>query len=249
MSEPVPETTPAGEGPPAWLWWLAGVIALAAAGGVTWRRLATRRAAPIAHDPPAAADMPVPPTPSPPARPVGQSAVAARAPVVPPSDRGLLIDFHPQRMWTRGPDAFLAFELVVTNATGQALDGIRPAIALASAGPETAAEVAAFRADAASLPTGEPFDLRAGETRSLSGELTLAGGAMYVTTVADREMIVPLALVALRWRAGLALTSLAEAFVIGTGDAASRRLGPIWVDRAGQVYPRLDARRFATPGS
>ena len=67
---------------------------------------------------------------------------------------------------------------------------------------------------------------------------------MYVTSAADRELIVPIALVSLQWRAGLSLARANEAFVIGTGDASAPRLGPIWVDRAGLVYAQLDARRF-----
>lgn len=172
--------------------------------------------------------------PSPPAAPASSPA----------AERVIGIDFRPQRLWTRGPDAHLAFEVIFTNTGATALSGVRPTITLASAGPDTAAEVAAFTASVPSLPANDPFDLRPGQTRTIIGELTLPGSAMYVTTVSDREMIVPVAMVGVAWRGGLSVASAAEAFVVGTGDTTSARLGPIWVDRAGQQFARLDARRF-----
>jgi hypothetical protein len=221
----------------AWPWWLIGLALAVVAGVVLWRRALARPVETIAQAPEPAAPLPAP-TPSPPARPVAP----ARQP-----DHALVLDFRPQRLWTRGPDAHVAFELVVTNTSDAAIDGIRPVIALASAGPDTAADIATFSARSQTLPSSEPFSLRSGESRGLAGELTLAGDAMYVTSAADRELIVPLALVALHWRMGLSVARATQAFIIGTGDASAARLGPIWVDRAGLVYTRLDARRF-TPG-
>lgn len=239
-TEPATAPAPAAagtSGPPAWLWWAIGLALVAVAGIALWRRLAAGRAESLADAPEPAAIEPIrpaPPTPGPPARPFA----------APQAERSLLLDFRPQRLWTRGPDAHLAFELLVTNAGAAPADAVRPVIVLASAGPDTAADIAAFQGSAPTLPGGDPFDLRAGETRSIAGELTLPGDAMYVTSAAERELIVPVALVSLGWRAGLSLARMSEAFVIGTGDAGTPRLGPIWVDRAGLVYAKLDARRF-----
>ncbi|MES2338885.1 MAG: hypothetical protein V4537_12385 [Pseudomonadota bacterium] len=251
---PLPDATPTGlASEPAvtplpqtprdgwrWLWWTIGMLVVGAGGFALWRRGQGNPSDPVAHVVEPAERDAVPaaaaPTPSPPAAPV--------APVAPQPKRTLSLDFRAQRLWTRGPDAFLAFEMIVTNAAAAAIDAIRPVVTLASAGPETAAEIAEFTARASQLPGGDPFTLQPGETRSVAGELMLPGDAMYVTTAADRELIVPLALVSLQWRAGLSIGTTSDAFVIGTGDPSSPRLGPIWVDRSGQEYLRLDARRF-----
>lgn len=244
-----PAAPPAG-GPPDWVLWLAG---LGLAGGAAFAVLAWRRRTAAAED---MVYTPVPPPPAPPA------PAPERAPSVPPKPtiavpsamkpaatpaipaRALAFDFRPQRLWTRGPNAYLAFELLLTNASAGPVSGIRPVVTLASAGPDTAAELAGFAAQLSSLPAAEPFDLRAGETRKIAGELTLPGDAMHVTTVAEREMIVPVAMVGAAWRGGLSVASAAEAFVIGAGEPTSAKLGPVWVDRPGQIYGRLDARRF-----
>ncbi len=243
---PAPDTPPATatSGPPSWLWWAIGAAVLALGLFLARKRIATRAEEPeVAYAPPLPAPAPAPqpapraPSPSPPARPLAAT---------PQPDRALVLDFRPQRLWTIGPDAHLAFELVVSNRGATAIDAVRPVIALASAGPATTDDIARFSARSQTLPSAEPFTLAAGDTRSLVGELTLAGDAMYVTSAADRELIVPLALVALHWRAGLSVARATEAFVIGTGDAGTPKLGPIWVDRPGLVYARLHARRFST---
>lgn len=237
--------TPA-DGRSGWLWWLAG---LGLAGGavvalLAWRRRHAESAA-VIYEPVA----PPPASPPPAPKPKSQAPIAptrTALPVTPAATpaRPIALDFRPQRLWTRGPNAFLAFELVLTNAGAGPLSGVRPVVTLASAGPGTAAELAGFAAQISALPGAEPFDLRAGETRKVAGELTLPGDAMHVTTVAEREMIVPVAMIGLAWRGGLSVASAAEAFVIGAGDPTSPKLGPIWVDRPGQVFDRLDARRF-----
>lgn len=236
-------TSAAEVGPPAWLWWLAG---LGLAGGAGFALVAGRRKRAKVDD---VVYQPVAPPPAPPRpaqTPKPQPSPWPAAPVSPTATpaRPLALDFRPQRLWTRGPNAYLAFELVLTNAGSTPLAGVRPVVTLASAGPDTAAELAGFAAQLSSLPGGEPFDLRVGETRKVAGELTLPGDAMHVTTVAEREMIVPVAMIGMVWRGGLSVASAAEAFVIGVGDPTSAKLGPVWVDRPGQIYGRLDARRF-----
>lgn len=247
-----PVAPPAADagGPPGWLLWLAGLglAGVAAFAFLAWRRrsAATEEMVYAPVPPPPAPPAPIPePAPSAPPKPtiaVPSATKAAATPAAPA--RALAFDFRPQRLWTRGPNAYLAFELLLTNASAGPVSGIRPVVTLASAGPDTAAELAGFAAQLSSLPAAEPFDLRAGETRKIAGELTLPGDAMHVTTVAEREMIVPVAMVGAAWRGGLSVASAAEAFVIGAGEPTSAKLGPVWVDRPGQIYGRLDARRF-----
>ncbi|MFD1786777.1 hypothetical protein ACFSC3_04245 [Sphingomonas floccifaciens] len=243
---PVSASTPTA-GPPVWLLWLFG---LGGAGVVAYAVLAWRRRSAAAVDviygsapPPAPEGVPHPePQPQPQA-----PAVSATAPsdATPAAADALTLDFHPQRLWTRGPDAHLAFDLMLTNAGTAPLSGVRPVVTLASAGPETERELTDFTAQIASLPGGKPFDLGAGETRKIAGELVLPGDAMHVTTAADREMIVPIAMVGATWRSGLSVASATEAFVVGPGDPSSPKLGPVWVDRPGQTFARLDARRLS----
>ncbi len=243
VETPAVAPTPApAEGPSMWLWWLAGLgLAGVAAYAVLARARHRSEATDVVYEPVALPPAPATPAPKP-VTPVAPTRTAS-PPVAAPA-RALAFDFRPQRLWTRGPNAYLAFELLLTNASTAALSGIRPVVTLASAGPDTATELAGFAAQVPSLPAAEPFDLRAGETRKITGELTLPGDAMHVTTVAEREMIVPVAMVGAAWRGGLSVASAAEAFVIGAGDPGSAKLGPVWVDRPGQIYGRLDARRF-----
>ena len=249
VATPTPEATPsavateaapaATGGPPSWLWWLAGLGLAGLAGYVLLSRRGRRETAEVEPY------VPVAPPPPPP-RPVVPATPAPPPPVAPVApERTLAFDLRPLRLWTRGPNAYLAFELRLTNIGAVSLDGVRPVVTLASAGPETARELAAFAAQVPSLPGGDPFDLRAGESRVVAGELTLPGDAMHVTSVADRELIVPVALVGATWRGGLSIASAADAFVVGPGDPSSPKLGPVWVDRPGQVFERLDARRFS----
>lgn len=241
-SDPAPAPATDSAEPRTWLWWAIGLVLIAGAGVLTWRKMRSRddedwvasdKVAPVA-------DLPVvtaPPTPP---------ATVPPAPAEPAA--ALALDLRPQRLWTRGPNAHLAFELIVTNTGAATIESIRPVISLISAGPDTATDIQSFRANAPTMPSGEPFDLPPGKSCAIAGELTLPGDAMYVTTAADRELIVPVVLAAIGWRGGLSVARASEAFVVGTGDATSARLGPIWVDRAGLVYERLDARRFTAGG-
>ena len=253
--EPAADVTPVtaadASGPPGWLWWALGLALIAAAGFIGWRRMNATghgdRVDPAEATPeqvaaPAAVSVP----PSKPATASKHAPTPAPKPVAaaPEAARTLTLDLRPQRLWTRGPDAHLAFELVVTNTGPSPVESVRPVVTLLSAGPGTAGDIAAFRSSAPTMPSGEPFDLPVGGSCAIEGELTLPGDAMYVTTASDREMIVPVVLASIGWRGGLSLARTTDAFMIGTGDAATPRLGPIWVDRAGLVYAKLAARRF-----
>ncbi|URW74549.1 hypothetical protein M9980_08145 [Sphingomonas donggukensis] len=250
LAEPSPVPTASQPASNA-LWWLGGGVLLLLAGAVgfvLWRRRETDDA--MAEDVPAQDDdaiayvAPVP-APSPPAAPVQAAPTPA---VDTPPGRSLVTTLRPREMWTQGPDAVLAFELVVTNHGTASADAIRTTIALTSAGRDTAAEIAAFQAGADFAGGPEPFTLQPGESFVLGGEILLPGDAMRVNEVGDRAMIVPVAMVAMRWRGGLSVRTAGDAFVIGTGDAGATRLGPIWVDRAGVRFAKLDARRFVARG-
>jgi hypothetical protein len=159
-----------------------------------------------------------------------------------------VIEILPASLATRGPDALLAFELVVANPGGAPLDAIRANVGATTASPDVADQIAAF---AAAAPDGgiTQFDLAGGASHRIGGELLLPGDRMYVTEHGDRALIVPVVLVSLRWRAGLSVRTATASFVIGVGDRTAAKLGPVWVDRAGQVYTRLSARPFAAPGA
>lgn len=229
-------TAPIATAPPAQadggtpLWsWLAGGVALALLAGAAylWRR---RRAPELDESVEPAAAIAEPPAPTP--EPV---PAASAAPTV---------ELRAIELATQGPDALLRFELVLRNDAGVPLEAVRPVVVLGSAGPTLAREIASFHASAPTMNAAAQFDLAPGEARRLTGELTLPGTAMHVSEVAGRAMIVPVVLVDLRWRSGLSVRADGAAFLVGTGTEEASRLGPIWVDRTGQRFTRIAARRF-----
>lgn len=243
-SSPPVAIAPPREGLAIWPW-IAGVLALlAAAGGwLWWRRNAA--ATDDEYDEEYVVAEPAPPVaqPAPPAR--LRAPTPPAAPAAAPGEP--LVDFVPVSLATRGPDAVVAFELTVINPGSEPLDAVRATVAITTAGPDIADRVAGF---GAALPVDsaiEPFSLAPGTSRRIAGELLLPGDAMHVTEHGDRAMIVPVALVGVRWRAGLSVRSQASAHMIGVGDRAAPKLGPIWVDRAAQRYTRLAARLLPPP--
>lgn len=205
---------------------------LAGAGWFLWRRRSMHEPEEEAYAP-----IPAPPPPPPPVAPT-----AASAP--PPAAAAPTVELRPIELATQGPDALLRFELLLRNDGAVPLEGVRPVVVLGSAGPELANQIARFHAAAPTMSAAAQFDLPPGEARRLTGELILPGTAMHVTEVNDRAMIVPVVLVDLRWRGGLSIRADGVAFLIGTGSSETAKLGPIWVDRSGQRFTRLDARRF-----
>ena len=233
---PVAAAAPApGNGYPLW-WWLLGGLLLAGLGYLGWRRWtavaepeADRRAAPVPR--PAAPPTPRLPVPA---------VVQADAPA-------LALDFRPTGFRTQGPDAFVRFALTIANTSDQPVEAIRMLVALTTAAPDLVDRIAAFNANAPMSAASAPFNLAAGASERIDGEVLLPGDAMFVTEKDDRALIVPVALVNLRWRAGLSLRSRGESWMIGTGETGAGKLGPVRVDRPLRAGTRLAARRFDVP--
>ncbi|MGK6320634.1 hypothetical protein [Sphingomonas sp. DT-204] len=240
------ETAPAApvSAAPPWPWLAGGALALLAGGAALWwwrrRRpeMLEAAAAPapvVAPTPPLAATPPLPSRPpAPPPTPAALPAVA----------RPLTAEVLPAGVSIGNGAAALEFELAVTNTGAQAADGIRIALGMVTAGPDLEARIAAFGASAGAMPAGEPLSLAPGETHRARGSLTLPIEAMHVAKVGGRPMVVPVVLVHLRWRGGLSIRGQGDAFMIGTGDAAVAKLGPIWLDRGPRRYAPVSARRF-----
>ena len=78
-----------------------------------------------------------------------------------------------------------------------------------------------------------------------TAQVSLPGDQMQVVTVQGKPMFVPIVPVSLKWYAGLSIRTLRDSFMVGTAPAAgSDRLGPLWVERAGEGFGRLAAKRY-----
>ncbi|HWK35885.1 MAG TPA: hypothetical protein VNR91_06465, partial [Sphingomonas sp.] len=244
---------------PLWPWLLAGLALIAAVGaGFAWGRR-SREAALAGRGTPVVPDLPLVPTPplrpqtpaAPPAAPTTPAATPSPAtapttpaPVIPPAtSHPLSIEFVPASARLGNGTIALDFELVVTNSGTQAADAVRVAVTMVTASPDLARQIPAFNATAPGGPMSDPVTLAPGQGHRIAGQLALPAEAMHVTRVGDRPMTVPVVLVHLRWRGGLSVRSLGDAFLIGTGDARAARLGPIWLDRD-RSYAPVTARRF-----
>jgi hypothetical protein len=227
---PTPIQSVAPEGGGAWWPWLLGALILIGGAAVVLRRRRAPDPAGAGEQEFVAAEPPEQVAPAP--------LTNAPAPAAP------TIELRPVELATQGPDALLRFELLLRNDGEVPLEGVRPVVVLGSAGPDLATEIARFHAGAPTMNAAAQFDLAPGDARRLNGELVLPGTAMHVREVNDRAMIVPVVLVDVRWRSGLSVRADGAAFLIGTGSSDTPKLGPVWVDRSGQRFTRLDARRF-----
>ncbi|MET3713031.1 hypothetical protein ABIC65_003750 [Sphingomonas trueperi] len=148
--------------------------------------------------------------------------------------------------------AFLAetvvfdLEIYVANAASQAAEGLRPALALISAGPDQDRWRAAFHAGPPPQNQGGPVDIAAGGRVRLPARLTLRREQLHVVTHGGRPMFVAMLLCDLRWRGGLSLHRFAADFLLGTAGQGARP-GPIWLDRP--APPALATIRYAPPQS
>jgi hypothetical protein len=241
---PAPLPAPADTHPPDhryWPWLLGGVGLLALAAGYYWgrrRRPADRVAevevapAPVVAPTPPVTARPVPPPP------------AATPPPEPPPAAPLAIELVATGVAVAGGAITLDFALVVGNPGPDSADGLRVALAIVAAGPALNDHIAGFNAGAAGGSSSDPVTLAPGEGHRIAGRLTLPPEVMHVTQVGGRPMAVPVVLVQVRWRGGLSVRRYSEAFLVGTGDAAASRLGPIWLDRANRQFTSVAARRF-----
>ena len=256
-SEPTPDVvaTPpvAGEGLPGWFWpALGGVLLLGAGGFAGWwlgrrRRRAEAEQAFVSPPEPAAAP---PPTPGPPplARktpPAPAPRPAPAAPAVPPPDGPLVTEMRPLRAAIREGMVTVDFELFVHNRGQETADNIRATLALLGANAEQDAQIASLHAAARMAAGSEPFSVAPGATHKLTGQVALPGERMRTMTVQGKPMFVPIVPVTLRWYAGLSIRTLRDVFMVGTAPAqGGDKLGPLWVERAGEGFGRLAAKRY-----
>lgn len=242
-----------------WLWLaVAGAVAvlvgLGAGLAIAGRR---RRRDPVAPLSDAAPIIAAPPTPGPPARaggagrgrapdPVARGGQAAAQTLAVPAPPGPLVtELRPLRAAIRDGLVLVDFELYIQNRGPEPADNVRAVLALMAANADQDAQIAAFHGAARMAPGSEPFSIAPGGIHMLKGQVAQSGDAMPVVHVQGRPMFVPILPVALKWYAGLSIRTLRDAFMIGTVPApGSDRLGPLWVERAGEGFGRLAAKRY-----
>jgi len=175
--------------------------------------------------------------------PVGPAAPAA--PAVPAPDGPLLTEIRPVRAAIQDGMVTLDLELFIQNRGTEPADNIRVALALLGANAEQDAQIAGFHGAARLGGGSEPFSIAPGTTHMAKTQVSLPGDQMQVVTVQGKPMFVPIVPVSLKWYAGLSIRTLRDAFMVGTAPApGSDRLGPLWVERAGDGFGRLAAKRY-----
>lgn len=139
----------------------------------------------------------------------------------------------------------LDLELFIQNRGREPADNIRAVLALLGANAEQDAQIASFHGAARIAAGSEPFSIAPGALHTLNVQVSLPGDQMQVVNVQGKPMFVPIVPVSLKWYAGLSIRTLRDAFMVGTAPApGSDRLGPLWVERAGEGFGRLAAKRY-----
>lgn len=258
-SPAAPETVPApqvtGRGLPGWFWPALGGAGLLIAGFAGFALLRRRRAEPAEESRPVSEPAAVPPPtpgppplarPAPPAGPAPPVAPAAPAlPPVPPPDGPLVTEIRPIRAAIRDGLVTLDLELFIQNRGRDSADNIRAVVALIGANVEQDAQIASFHNAARIAAGSEPFNIAPGGLHTLNVQVSLPGDQIQVVTVQGKPMFVPIVPVSLKWYAGLSIRTLRDAFMVGTAPApGGDKIGPLWVERAGEGFGRLAAKRY-----
>lgn len=251
---------------PGWAWGVLGAAALLVLGGlggwIAGRRrrrdseaeevetmTATQVASPPTPGPPArpgATGGATRPASQPPARPTPPRPTTPPAPVVPPPDSPLVTELRPLRAAIRDGVVSIDFELFIQNRGSESADNVRAVLTLLGANAAQDEQIIGFHNAARMAAGSEPFSIAPGGVYMLGGQVSLPGEKVQVVTVQGKPMFVPIVPVALKWYAGLSIRTLRDCFMVGTVPApGSDRLGPLWVERAGDGFGRLAAKRYA----
>lgn len=248
---------------PAWLWPALGGALLVLVGAGAFVLVRRRRGdaeaygeaahEAIAVSPPTPGPPPlghkVPTSPVRPAAPVAPAAPPAPAvpamPPVPPPDGPLVTEIRPVRAAISDGMVTLDLELFIQNRGAEPADNVRAVLGLLGANAEQDAQIANFHGAARIAAGSEPFSVAPGTVQVVNAQVTLPGDQMKVVTVQGKPMFVPIVPISLKWYAGLSIRTLRDSFMVGTAPAAgSDRLGPLWVERAGEGFGRLAAKRY-----
>lgn len=249
----VPAPPATGQGLPGWLWPALGGAGLALAGIAGAALLRRRRRAEAVEEAPVpiavSAPTPGPPPlahPAPPARPAAPVAPATPAlPAVPPPEGPLVTEIRPVRAAIRDGVVTIDLELFIQNRGVEPAENVRAVLALLGANAEQDAQIANFHGAARLAAGSEPFSVAPGAVQMMTAQVSLPGDQVQVVTVQGKPMFVPIVPVSLKWYAGLSIRTLRDAFMVGTAPAAGGdRLGPLWVERAGEGFGRLAAKRY-----
>ncbi|WP_447728744.1 hypothetical protein [Sphingomonas koreensis] len=251
----------AGGERPAWLWPALGGAVLLVVGAAAFALLRRRRrdeeigeaappeelaVSPPTPGPPPLAHKTLPAAPARPAAPATPTAPAAPAlPPVPPPDGPLVTEIRPMRAAIVDGMVTLDLELFIQNRGAEPADNVRASLALLGANAEQDVQIANFHGAARLAAGSEPFSIAPGTVQVVNAQVSLPGDQMKVVTVQGKPMFVPIVPVSLKWYAGLSIRTLRDAFMVGIAPAAgSDRLGPLWVERAGEGFGRLAAKRY-----
>ncbi|WP_120716187.1 hypothetical protein [Tsuneonella amylolytica] len=230
---PPAATAPAEDegGSYGWLLALAGLAAAAGAGAVWWRRRSERPVAPAIIEPPRI----VPPVPAGAPAPAAKAAAAA-SPAAPAATPGpqLRIDARAIKLSRSMMFATLSYELIVTNRSSRALEGVRFGGDLVTAHARIPTNQQLADPAVPLAPMKDIERLEPGESARLAGELRLPVAQIRPIPHGRAVVYVPL----LRVRAESAgMEPVARTFVVGLlPQAPGQNLQPFRLDEMPQTY-------------
>ncbi|WP_140418436.1 hypothetical protein [Sphingomonas mucosissima] len=253
----------ADSGGVGWLWPVViGLIVLAGAGLLLWRRRPERLQALPAPMPdagqPSPAEAPVaPPRPASPAQPQAQVRAPVQAPPEPqppvlPAGAPQFLDLSnkmpPARIELDDPmvsragvnmvTATADVTVVVRNASDVPARGVMLDVRLTSAQPAQDAAIAALFTGPVPRPAVPAFDLAPGETKRVRALVTMPRDAITVLQAGGRPMFVPV--VAIRAVHGGGQTTAVHA--LGIERPGQAKLGPIWLDQPSRMFDTVGVR-------